>query len=81
MKIAISTDSGFVSEHFGRCPALPLQIEDGKVVKIEEMGNPGHQPGFLPAFLAEKGVKYIIWGYGKQGRALFSEKELLHLLG
>jgi len=31
MKIAISTDSGFVSEHFGRCPSFTIvEITDGK---------------------------------------------------
>ncbi len=83
MKIAISTDSDFVSEHFGRCPAFTIaEIEDGKVVKIEEMGNPGHQPGFLPAFLAEKGVKYIICGgMGSRAQALFAEKGITPLIG
>ena len=38
MKIAISTDAGFVSAHFGRCPSFTIaEIEEGKVLKIEEI--------------------------------------------
>ena len=83
MKIAISTDSGYVSEHFGRCPAFTIaEIEDGKVLKIEEINNPGHQPGFLPAFLAERGVKYIICGgMGNRAQALFTERGIIPIIG
>ena len=83
MKIAISTDSGFVSEHFGRCPAFTIaEILNEKVVKIDEIDNPGHQPGFLPAFLAEKDVKYIICGgMGNRAQVLFAEKGITPLVG
>ena len=57
MRIAISTDGGTVSAHFGRCPAFTIvDIEDGKVLHKEEISNPGHHPGFLPRFLHKKGV-------------------------
>lgn len=83
MKIAISTDSGFVSAHFGRCPVFTIaEIEDGKVLKVEEINNPGHQPGFLPVFLAEQGVKYIVCGgMGNKAQALFVEKEITPIIG
>ncbi len=83
MKIAISTDNGFVSEHFGRCPAFTIaEIEGGKVLKIEEINNPGHQPGFLPAFLAERGVKYIICGgMGNRAQSLFAEIGITPIIG
>ncbi|MDD3656409.1 MAG: NifB/NifX family molybdenum-iron cluster-binding protein [Atribacterota bacterium] len=83
MKIVISTDSGLVSEHFGRCPVFTIaEIEDGKVLKMEEINNPGHQPGFLPAFLAEKGVKYIICGgMGNRAQVLFAEKGITPVIG
>ena len=77
MKIAISTDAGFVSAHFGRCPSFTIaEIEEGQVLKIEEINNPGHQPAFLPNFLAERGVKYIICGgMGNRAQMLFAEKK------
>ena len=49
MKIAISTDGGYVSAHFGRCPSFTImEVEDSKLVGKEEIDNPGHHPGFLP---------------------------------
>jgi len=83
MKIAISTDTGFVSAHFGRCPSFTIaEIEEGKVLKIEEINNPGHQPAFLPNFLAERGVKYIICGgMGNRAQMLFAEKKIIPVIG
>ena len=83
MKIAISTDTGFVSAHFGRCPSFTIaDIEGGKVLKVEEINNPGHQPAFLPNFLAERGVKYIICGgMGNRAQMLFAEKKITPIIG
>ena len=83
MKIAISTDTGFVSAHFGRCPTFSIaEIGEGKILKVEEINNPGHQPAFLPNFLAECGVKYIICGgMGRRAQNLFAEKEITPIVG
>lgn len=83
MKIAISTDTGFVSAHFGRCPTFTIaEIGEGKILKVEEINNPGHQPAFLPNFLAECGVKYIICGgMGRRAQGLFAEKEIIPIVG
>ena len=63
MKVAVSTDSGMVSEHFGRCPQFTIaEIKDGKVLSKEVIENPGHRTGFLPKFLNEKGVSCVIAG-------------------
>jgi len=68
MRVAISTDGEYVSAHFGRCPAFTiLDIDQGRVVGREMIENPGHQPGFIPRFLHDKGVNCIIggaWGRG-----------------
>ena len=73
MRAAIATDGGFVSAHFGRCPEFTLvDLENGEIVKKETVSNPGHQPGFIPKFLAEKGVHCIIaGGMGNNAQALF----------
>jgi predicted Fe-Mo cluster-binding NifX family protein len=83
MKIAISTDGGSVSAHFGRCPAYTVvDIADGKVLKREEIPNPGHSPGFLPGFLSEKGVETIIaGGMGPRAQGLFAEKNIQTIIG
>ncbi len=83
MKIAIATESGYVSAHFGRCPAYTLvDIENGKVVGQQDIPNPGHSPGFLPGYLSEKGVNVIIaGGMGPRAQGLFAEKNIQTITG
>jgi len=75
MKIAISTDSGNVSQHFGRCPQFTIvEIEGSKIIKKEVIDNPGHRTGFLPNFLNEQGVNYVITGgAGFRAQEFFNE--------
>lgn len=75
MKIAISTDNGNVSEHFGRCPQFTIvEIENNKVIKKEIINNPGHATGFLPKFLKEQGVNCVIaGGAGFRAQQFFNE--------
>ncbi|MBN2030225.1 dinitrogenase iron-molybdenum cofactor [bacterium] len=83
MKIAISTDGKQVSAHFGRCPTFTvLEIQDGKVIKGEEIQNPGHHPGYLPQFFHDMGVECIIAG-GMGGRAagLFDQFGIQPIVG
>lgn len=83
MKAAISTDNGYVSAHFGRCPEFTiLEIEDGKIIEQETIVNPGHHPGYLPEFLGSQGVEAVIAGGGGQrARMLFAEKNIQFVLG
>ncbi len=83
MKIAIATDSGDVSEHFGRCPEFTVvEIEDNKVIKKEIIKNPGHATGFLPKFFKEKKVNYVIaGGAGFRAQQLFEEFEIKLIMG
>jgi predicted Fe-Mo cluster-binding NifX family protein len=83
MRIAISTEGETVSAHFGRCPAFTIvDIEDGKVLHKEQISNPGHHPGFLPQFLHEKGVSYIIaGGMGQRAVQLFADQEIKIIVG
>ncbi len=83
MKIAISTDGGRVSEHFGRCPEFTiLKIEDGKVAGREVIPNPGHHPGFLPKFFHEMGVEAIVaGGMGFRAQQLFDEMGIKPVMG
>ncbi len=83
MRIAISTEDGYVAQHFGRCPEYTLAtIEDGNITSREVIKNPGHKPGFLPKFLSEKNINCIIsGGMGKRAKNLFSEKDIDTLVG
>ncbi len=83
MKTAISTDNGFVSAHFGRCPSFTIiDIENGAVKNKEEIPNPGHQVGYLPEFLSKQGVGCIIaGGMGHRAQTLFDEKNIKTVMG
>lgn len=82
MRIAVSTEKGYVSLHFGSCPVfMIMDIEEGKIVKREEIENPGDFPDELPRFFYEKGVNYIIAGaMGSRARGFFEKKGIgVHL--
>ncbi len=76
MKIAVASENDQVCEHFGHCESFTIfDAENNKIVKSESIPNPGHKPGFLPAFLHDMGVNVIIAG-GMGGGAIeiFDEK-------
>ena len=57
IKIAVASDNGNVTEHFGHCEAfIVFHARDKEIVKVETIASPGHRPGFLPLFLAEPGL-------------------------
>lgn len=83
MRVAISTDQGYVSAHFGRCSTYTiLEIKDGQILSREEIPNPGHRPGFLPQFLSGKGVTCIIaGGMGPRAQSLFVQRNIETITG
>ena len=83
MKIAISTDGGTVSPHFGRCPSFTLiEVKGGELTKREEIPNPGHHPSFLPDFFHQRGIDCIVCGgMGHRAQSLFTQKGIEVLLG
>lgn len=82
-KVAIATDGLMVAQHFGRCPAYTIfEINNGIPANKTVLQNPGHQPGFLPRFLAEKGVNCIIaGGMGPRAQDLFMEQGIDTIIG
>ncbi len=83
MKIAISTEGNAVSPHFGRCPAYTLvDVENGRVTAKATIPNPGHQPGFIPRFLHEKGVNVVLTGgMGPRAQDIFQQLGIKTLQG
>ena len=83
MKVAVATNGKEVSPHFGHCLSFTIvEIEDGKVLNKEEAPNPGHQPGFLPKFLAQQGIDCIIaGGMGRNAQMLFAPNGIKVITG
>ncbi len=83
MKIAVPCNGSSIWPHFGHCESFMLfDVEDNKIVASETIANPGHKPGFLPNFLADKGATVIIAG-GMGGGAvdIFNERGVEVVVG
>lgn len=83
MKIAVASEGKNVTGHFGHCQNFNIfDTEGGNIIKEESIGNPGHRPGFLPNFLADRGVNVIISG-GMGGGAvdIFNERGIEVIMG
>ena len=83
MKTAIATDGDYVSAHFGRCPSYTIfNVQNNCIQNKEKVDNPGHEPGFIPQFLNQRGVECIIaGGMGMRARNLFKEYKIQTILG
>lgn len=83
MKIVVAADANMVSGHFGHCKDfIFFETEGDKIINQTVVGNPGHKPGFLPNFLADKGANVIISG-GMGGGAvdIFNERNVEVIIG
>ena len=83
MRIAVASMGNMVAGHFGHCESFRIFDTENGVIKAEENGpNPGHKPGFLPNFLADRGVNVIISG-GMGGGAvdIFNERNVEVVIG
>ncbi len=83
MRVAVATDNGQVAEHFGRCTHYTMaKIQDSQVLDVVIIDNPGHEPGFLPRFLAEHGITCIIaGGMGQRAKQLFDAAGIDTIVG
>jgi predicted Fe-Mo cluster-binding NifX family protein len=83
IKIAVASDNGMVAEHFGHCEGFEVfDVENKQIVKSETVANPGHRPGFLPNFLADRGVNVIIsGGMGPGAVEIFNQRNIEVIIG
>lgn len=83
MKIAVACDQGQVAAHFGHCASFEIfEICEQQIVGHESVPNPGHQRGFLPKFLHERGVAIVIaGGIGSAAVDIFSAKGITVIPG
>ena len=83
MKIALATQDGNVSSHFGHCRQFTLiDIENGQVTDEKVVESPGHRPGYLPVFLGDMGVNVVIsGGMGASAISLFNGNDITVITG
>jgi len=83
MKLAIATENGNVSAHFGHCEKFTIvEIENGTVKSKDEVGSSHNDCGSLPQLLGEKGVKCVIaGGMGARPQQLFASKGIQVIVG
>ncbi|MCX6234113.1 MAG: NifB/NifX family molybdenum-iron cluster-binding protein [Bacteroidetes bacterium] len=81
--IAIPLENGQLCSHFGHCEQFAiLETENGNVVSENLITPPPHEPGLLPAWLAQKGVTDVIaGGMGQRAIVLFNEQKINVFVG
>jgi predicted Fe-Mo cluster-binding NifX family protein len=85
MRIAVPLAEGRLAMHFGHCQQFALLDADPdtrRILKREDIAAPPHQPGLLPAWLAERGATVIIaGGMGQRAQGLFAERGIEVVVG
>ncbi|WZL73944.1 NifB/NifX family molybdenum-iron cluster-binding protein [Clostridiaceae bacterium 35-E11] len=83
MKIAISKEGNHVSAHFGHCEGFEIfEVKENVIQDRSFLPSPGHRPGFLPPYLAQKGINMIIaGGMGATAQELFKENNVSVVVG
>lgn len=85
MRIAIPVSEGQLASHFGHCQFFALvDVEPTeKVINETAMVEPpAHEPGALPAWLAEKGANLILaGGIGSRAIQLFEAQGIEVIVG
>lgn len=77
MKIGIPIENGRLHGHFGGCREFALvevDTDQKKILNIETLPAPEHQPGLFPRWLRERGVNVVIaGGIGERALANFAQ--------
>lgn len=85
MKIAVPVANGVLSPHFGHCETFTILDADGdgkRITGSTVVDAPPHEPGLLPAWLAERGVDLIIaGGMGQRAQDLFGARNIGVVVG
>ena len=85
MRYAIPVSNGMVSTHFGHCEQFAIIDADEakkEILSKELVTSPGHQPGLLPEWLAQRGVSVVIAsGMGSRAQNLFRQNRIEVVIG
>jgi predicted Fe-Mo cluster-binding NifX family protein len=82
-KIAIPLEDGILCPHFGHCQQFEIIDTYNENITGEYLLTPPpHEPGLLPAWLAEKGVTDVIAsGMGQHAIELFNQLKINVFVG
>jgi len=77
-RIAIPLENGILCAHFGHCQQFVIIDAENNSISGETLITPPpHEPGLLPAWLAEKGVTDVIaGGMGQRAIDLFNQQKI-----
>lgn len=85
MRIAIPVTQGMLDPHFGHCRSFALidvDRDEKKILASETVDAPAHEPGLLPAWLAEKGADLVLaGGMGSRAIQLFVDNGIEVIVG
>jgi predicted Fe-Mo cluster-binding NifX family protein len=83
MKFAIPLAQGVLCAHFGHSEKFAIvETEDGQIKRKELLTPPPHEPGALPRWLQELGVKVVIaGGMGRRAQDIFSQSGIEVVVG
>ncbi len=85
MRYAVPVSDGKLAAHFGHCEQFALIDVDmaaKTIVRKDLVASPGHQPGFLPGWLAGEGVSAVIaGGMGIRAQELFRDNHIQVIIG
>jgi len=77
LKIAIPMANGQLCMHFGHCEEFAFVEADEnakKIVKVEKLVPPPHEPGIIPRWIAASGAKLaIVGGMGPMAQQILAQ--------
>ena len=73
-RIAVPAENGKLCPHFGHCQSFAIFDAEGQTIRDEVMLDPPpHEPGILPAWIAQQQVTDVIaGGMGQRAIQLFN---------
>ena len=85
MRIAIPVSAGKLDPHFGHCKHFALvdvDLDEKKITNNETVDAPAHEPGVLPAWLAEQGANLVLaGGMGNMAIQIFAKHGVEVIVG
>jgi len=85
IRFAVPTSDGLLCPHFGHCQEFTLvdvDMPSKRVLSMTTIPAPEHEPGLLPAWLADRGAGFIIaGGMGSRAQQLFGEQGVTVVTG